>query len=304
MAITVQQIRPGMFCVRFPSLAPSLSSATKTAATTEGDTEENVTEKFTLSTGPSSGELFHHSYSLSFKLVSEKLADGKTSPSGWNLPRCKSIQSLCLFLRSSAKKKPTEKSTKKVLVKPTRKPATKAPQVVNEQQELVLMKPIFISASFNNENPVSLSKISDPHLCWFYHRLETESKSYVSSLTFYIDYGIFSSSIPRGAFDGKKTTLLQLTELFTSQSQCDVTFRFPERQVELKAHRAILVARSPVFARMFHHSGMEEASTGRVDIEDVEPIVFKQLLHYLYSGEAPDLDDEDITTPLYVTADR
>jgi len=50
------------------------------------------------------------------------------------------------------------------------------------------------------------------------------------------------------------------------------------------AHRFILSARSPVFAAMFN-SGMAEAKTGRVRIDDdVDPNIFRSFLEFLCVG--------------------
>ena len=48
-------------------------------------------------------------------------------------------------------------------------------------------------------------------------------------------------------------------------------------------HKFILAARSPVFRAMFE-SDMIESRTGRVQIVDVEPEIFRQLLQFLYTG--------------------
>jgi len=49
------------------------------------------------------------------------------------------------------------------------------------------------------------------------------------------------------------------------------------------AHRSLLSARSPVFAAMFA-SGMKEAETGQIRIEDVDHETFKHFLKFLYTG--------------------
>ncbi|XP_035293433.1 speckle-type POZ protein-like [Cricetulus griseus] len=57
---------------------------------------------------------------------------------------------------------------------------------------------------------------------------------------------------------------------------------------EFQAHKAILAARSPVFRAMFQHD-MEEKRKNRVEIQDVEPQVFKTMMDFIYTGKAPDL---------------
>ncbi|XP_049796769.1 ankyrin-3-like [Schistocerca nitens] len=69
----------------------------------------------------------------------------------------------------------------------------------------------------------------------------------------------------------------------------------------LVAHRAVLTARSPVFAAMFGHDTLE-ASSGQVAIPDVEGPVLRQLLAYLYTRQAPQLPG--IATKMLAAADK
>ncbi|XP_033616530.1 LOW QUALITY PROTEIN: speckle-type POZ protein-like, partial [Fukomys damarensis] len=57
---------------------------------------------------------------------------------------------------------------------------------------------------------------------------------------------------------------------------------------EFQAHKAILAARSPVFSAMFEHE-MQESYKNRVEINDVQPEVFKEMLGFIYTGKAPNL---------------
>ncbi|XP_036282234.1 speckle-type POZ protein-like [Pipistrellus kuhlii] len=58
---------------------------------------------------------------------------------------------------------------------------------------------------------------------------------------------------------------------------------------EFQAHKAILAARSPVFRSMFGHV-MQESKTNLVEIIDLEPGVFKEMMCFIYTGKAPNLD--------------
>ncbi|KAL3986721.1 KRAB domain-containing zinc finger protein [Sarotherodon galilaeus] len=69
---------------------------------------------------------------------------------------------------------------------------------------------------------------------------------------------------------------------FTDCSLCVAGQKF-------QAHKAILAARSPVFSAMFEHE-MEESKKNRVEINDVEPDVFKEMMCFIYTGKAPNLD--------------
>ncbi|CAO4364921.1 Protein CBR-BATH-44 [Caenorhabditis briggsae] len=72
-----------------------------------------------------------------------------------------------------------------------------------------------------------------------------------------------------------------LENLFRSGKHADFTFVIEGR--ELKAHKAILAARSPVFAAMME-SHTAESQNSRVVLGEIEYEVVQQLLNYIYSG--------------------
>ena len=92
-----------------------------------------------------------------------------------------------------------------------------------------------------------------------------------------------------------------LTVLFTTMQHSDVSFTVDEK--EFRAHKAILSARSPVFAAMFEHPEMKENQLNRVDIEDIKPEVFQILLRFIYTDQV-DLKNEETAEELLVVADR
>ena len=55
-----------------------------------------------------------------------------------------------------------------------------------------------------------------------------------------------------------------------------------------KAHKNILCCRSSVFASMLQ-SDMVEGKTGRINIKDIDDIIFRQFLRCLYTGILPEL---------------
>jgi speckle-type POZ protein len=75
--------------------------------------------------------------------------------------------------------------------------------------------------------------------------------------------------------------LHQLEELFEKMPLSDVTFNIRGRK--FGAHKAILAMGSPVFAAMFQHP-TKELQSGQVEVEDVDPDVFQEVLRYLYTG--------------------
>ena len=60
------------------------------------------------------------------------------------------------------------------------------------------------------------------------------------------------------------------------------------KQVNFYAHKAILTARSPVFAKMLLHD-MKESATNTIELPDIEPAVLKELLTYIYTNDCPNI---------------
>ena len=67
-------------------------------------------------------------------------------------------------------------------------------------------------------------------------------------------------------------------------------------------HKAILSARSPVFAAMFDHDHTKEVQEGKVQIVDVPANVIQLLLNYIYTGKLP--GKNQLTGKLMAAADK
>jgi speckle-type POZ protein len=76
------------------------------------------------------------------------------------------------------------------------------------------------------------------------------------------------------AFAGMET-------IFETMKFADITLYV--RDWQFRAHKIILATRSPFFAAMFQHQ-TEDILLERVQIEDVEPAVFEEILHFIYTG--------------------
>lgn len=63
----------------------------------------------------------------------------------------------------------------------------------------------------------------------------------------------------------------------------------------------LLAARSPVFQAMFEHE-MEERKHNRVDITDVDHEVLREMLRFIYTGKASNL--EKMADDLLAAADK
>jgi len=97
--------------------------------------------------------------------------------------------------------------------------------------------------------------------------------------------------------------LKQLAQDFDSllklKQHTDVTVKCGEKLFD--CHQNILASRSRVFNTMFE-SNMKEKITGSVEVKDMDHEVFEDLLKYIYSGEAPNIDDH--TEELFAAADQ
>jgi len=70
---------------------------------------------------------------------------------------------------------------------------------------------------------------------------------------------------------------------------------------EIPVHKAILSARSPVFAAMLEHN-TDESKNHRVVIADIDSDVMQELMYYMYSGRSPNL--QHMALDLLAAADR
>ncbi|XP_043479756.1 speckle-type POZ protein-like [Leptopilina heterotoma] len=68
----------------------------------------------------------------------------------------------------------------------------------------------------------------------------------------------------------------------------DVTFNVEDKK--FTAHKNILAIRSPVFAAMFKNK-MTEGLTSVVEINDIKPAIFQQLLNFIYTDRVKNLEE-------------
>ncbi|VDN04761.1 unnamed protein product, partial [Thelazia callipaeda] len=99
----------------------------------------------------------------------------------------------------------------------------------------------------------------------------------------------------------------QLTEDYLKMLKDDVltdfTIRVGER--EIRVHRAILAARSPVFAAMLRHEDTNEAKTGVMVIEDLEYDTVTEMLNFIYCGHClRDVNEFAFASDLLIAADK
>ncbi len=99
--------------------------------------------------------------------------------------------------------------------------------------------------------------------------------------------------------DDQGLILRQLEESFEKMLFSDVTFYVRGRK--LAAHKNILAMRSPVFAAMFQYRTYKEVLCGQVEVEDVDPDVFQEVLRYMYTG-LPQSNALDVMAPALLAA--
>ncbi|XP_076443612.1 BTB/POZ domain-containing protein 6-like [Babylonia areolata] len=86
-------------------------------------------------------------------------------------------------------------------------------------------------------------------------------------------------------------------QMLKRQCACDVHFLLGETRARQGAHKYMLISRSHVFAAMFC-GALQDAENKDVEVPDVEPAAFAELLNYIYTGAA-DLDANNVLPVLY-----
>uniref|UniRef100_A0ACD6AKG1 Uncharacterized protein n=1 Tax=Avena sativa TaxID=4498 RepID=A0ACD6AKG1_AVESA len=99
-----------------------------------------------------------------------------------------------------------------------------------------------------------------------------------------------------------------LGKFLEASEGADVFFNVKEEV--FPAHKFILATRSPVFRAELYGPMRNQHRCGTVTIEDMQPAVFRGLLHFTYTDSLPPMDDlnddeyEEMVRHLLVAADR
>jgi len=88
---------------------------------------------------------------------------------------------------------------------------------------------------------------------------------------------------------------------FTKNDSCtsDMVIKCGEKV--FNCHKFILKARSPVFNAMLQ-ANMKESNSGEVNIDNLTPTILEGMLHFIYTGKTPNIDD--LAKDLLVAADQ
>ena len=79
----------------------------------------------------------------------------------------------------------------------------------------------------------------------------------------------------------------QMRSLYEEELFTDITIQCGDKQ--FKAHKVVLASQSSVFKRMFQVD-MTETRKNSMEISDIDPLVVSDMLAFLYSGVAPNLE--------------
>ncbi|KAJ6717944.1 BTB/POZ AND MATH DOMAIN-CONTAINING PROTEIN 1 [Salix purpurea] len=77
-------------------------------------------------------------------------------------------------------------------------------------------------------------------------------------------------------------------ELLESEAGCDIAFQVGDET--FKAHKLILAARSPVFRAQFFGL-VGDPKMDEVVVKDVDPLIFKAMLQFIYTDKLPDVHE-------------
>ena len=78
-----------------------------------------------------------------------------------------------------------------------------------------------------------------------------------------------------------------LKNVLDDEQYIDVTIKSGDK--EFKAHKAVLASQSPVFKSMLE-TEMKEKKSSVIEISDTDPGVISEMLSYLYTGSAPNME--------------
>uniref|UniRef100_A0A0N8E6F6 Ring canal kelch protein n=1 Tax=Daphnia magna TaxID=35525 RepID=A0A0N8E6F6_9CRUS len=112
--------------------------------------------------------------------------------------------------------------------------------------------------------------------------------------------GTSSSEITSDVFHSELVST-QFEELFKNKTLSDVNLNVGGRI--FPAHKNIIAARSKVFAAMFNHETAENLSN-QVDIQDIDPDVFQEVLRYLYTGRMSREKLDEMAVGVLAVADK
>lgn len=127
--------------------------------------------------------------------------------------------------------------------------------------------------------------------------LPTNNLTILCCILVVVKKNIISKKTAISKFSTRKSNVLE--NLFQNKNFADITLAVENE--EILAHKALLAARSEVFAAMFHTT-MKEQITNRVEISDMNFGILKEMMEFIYTERAPNL--KYINLELLLAADK
>lgn len=112
-------------------------------------------------------------------------------------------------------------------------------------------------------------------------KIGLESKEYLSNGNLATSNGQVASD--KKSVDGQVTSSGQVTRTQKLQIGANSTHAHNESIKEIKAHKVLLAARSPVFESMLTN-GMIESSSNVIEVSDIDYEVMKEMIDFMYTG--------------------
>ncbi|KAH0561618.1 hypothetical protein KQX54_018115 [Cotesia glomerata] len=116
----------------------------------------------------------------------------------------------------------------------------------------------------------------------------------------FVNVTIESVSIKQSRFCLHNHPCNEIERFYNSEELSDVTIIVD--QVRIPAHKVILAAHSEVFAKMLQ-SEMKEAKNNEINIEDLDPEIILEMLHYCYKGTLKTTNNVQIVLQVLKVAD-
>ncbi|KAF7098534.1 LOW QUALITY PROTEIN: hypothetical protein CFC21_100269 [Triticum aestivum] len=169
-------------------------------------------------------------------------------------------------------------------------------------------------------DPSEFESCDDSSTCCGFHDFlkKSELEDYILDDVLVIECNIAVIKLKKAEVQTTKTKfevqvprsnlLHNLGNLLETQEGADVSFKV-DAEV-FPAHKIILAMQSPVFKAEFYGPMKNKAKHGLTIIEDMQPAVFKALLHFIYTDSLAPMDDlsddehEEMVKHLLVAADR
>lgn len=101
---------------------------------------------------------------------------------------------------------------------------------------------------------------------------------------------------------GERRILNQWSKLLIQQNSTDVEFNVQGER--MGAHSLVLKASSEAFNSILQGRSLKYKAPQTVNVNDIEPQVFQQLLHFIYTGRIPLIHEEGMVERIFKTASK